>query len=57
MSTNGDELHEQQEQADAALEQARRVQQRSKGLAEQWRRSRTDNNFRTMFKDLVARSE
>jgi hypothetical protein len=57
MSTNGDELQDQKEQADAALEKAKQVQQRGRGLAEQWRRSRTDNNFRAMVKGLVARSE
>lgn len=53
----GDELRDQQQEADAALEKAEEIKQRSKGLGEQWKRSRADNNFRNMVRGLVSRSE
>lgn len=43
--------------ADDALAHAQNVRDRGLSIAEGWRRSRRDNNFRHMLRDLVPRAE
>jgi len=48
------ERREAQAAAEEALERAERVSKRAKSIAEGWRQSREDNNYRAMLRKLVG---
>lgn len=55
--TTPEERAKAREQADAALERAEETRQQALRLANAWRRSRADNNFRQMLRQLATGSE
>ncbi len=57
MTSPDNDLNTAKERADAALAQAERVRDRSDKIAEGWRRSRSDNNFRHMLRALGQKAE
>lgn len=48
-----EQLHNAQEEVDRALAKAKEIKALSTRLGEGWRRSRADNNFRTMVRRLA----
>lgn len=51
------ELTEARREADRAIELARNRKARGETLAEKWRKSREDNNFRAMLRSLASGGE
>ena len=49
-----DQLHDAQDKVEQALTEAKRVTDRGMKLAEGWRKSRTDNNFRMMIRQRLG---
>lgn len=57
MTTPPDDVERAREQADNALARAKEFRSEGETLATGWRRSRLDNNFRKMIRELATRSE
>lgn len=57
MPTPDHERQRAREEASAALERAERVAERGKKIADGWRQSREDNNYRAMLRMLVPQSQ
>lgn len=51
------ELQQAHREADRAIELARRQRERGASLAERWKKSREDNNFRAMLRSLATGGE
>lgn len=56
MPTPDHERQRAKDEANAALERAERVAERGKRIADGWRQSREDNNYRAMLRMLVPQS-
>lgn len=54
MSTPQDEVEHSKSLATAALERAETLAERGRRIADGWRQSRLDNNYRAMLRNLVA---
>lgn len=55
--TTPEERAKAREEANEALERAEETRQAALKLAQAWRRSRADNNFRQMLRQLATGSE